>query len=357
MHAAFILPNMGAGGTERVTLDLMAGFLAREARVDLVLMERSGEFLELVPTGVRVIELGASRLRQAIAPLRRYFRSERPDVALAAMWPLTTATLLAAAGLRKRPRIVLADHAPLLDQYSESRATLASLRATVRLSYRFADAIVCASEGLAGEMAALAGLPRDRVWTIYNPIPEPPRSAADASPWPAGTGKRLLSAGRLKPVKNFALLIEAFAPIAAEQDATLAILGEGEERAALEAQVARLGLQGRVLLPGYTATPGDWYRDADLFALASDYEGLGNVMVEAMHFGAAVVATDCRYGPREVLEGGRWGRLVPCGDATALTEAMRAALADPGDRAARIARARQFGPEHAVEAYWQAMSA
>lgn len=357
MHAAFILPNLAAGGTERVTLDLIAGFRKRGARIDLVLMEKWGEFLPLVPEGVRVIELGAPRLRQAVAPLRRYFRSERPDAALAAMWPLTTAAIVAAAGLRPRPKIVVADHAPLLDQYAGSAATIAGLRLSTRLSYRFADAIVAASDGLAAELAELSGVPRARVTTIYNPIPEPASSTAATSPWPQACGKRILTAGRLKPVKRFELVIEAFAPLAREVDATLVILGEGAERAALEAQVARLGLQERVLLPGYTATPGDWYRDTDLFVLASDYEGLGNVMVEAMHFGASVVATDCPYGPREVLEGGRWGQLVPCGDAPALTAAMRAALSRPADPVGQQARARQFGAGPAIEAYWRAMAA
>lgn len=355
MHAAFILPNMGAGGAERVTLDLIAGFVERGARVDLVLMEKWGEFLPLVPAGVRVIELATPRLRQAIVPLRRYFKTEAPEAALAAMWPLTTAAVVAAAGLTPRPRIVVADHAPLLDQYAGNTATIASLRLSMRLSYRHADAIVAASDGLAGELAMLAGVPRDRVATIYNPIPEPARSATGQSPWPKASGKRILSVGRLKPVKNFALLIEAFAPLAREQEATLAIVGEGAERPALEALIARLGLEGRVLLPGYTATPGDWYSAADLFVLASDYEGLGNVLVEAMHFGASIVATDCPYGPREILEDGRWGALVPCGDAPALAAAMRAALARPADRAAQTARARDFGLERSVTAYWQAM--
>ena len=357
MHAAFILPNVKAGGTERVTLDLMAGFILRGARVDLVLMEKSGEFLPLVPEGVRVIELGALRLRQAISPLRRYFKAERPDVALAAMWPLTTAAIVAAARLSPRPRIVVSDHAPLLDQYAESAAAIALLRLSIRLSYRFADRIVAASNGLSGELARLAGVRCDRITPIYNPIPKPVQSSIEASLWPIRSGKRILSVGRLKPVKNFAFLVEAFAALASDQEATLVILGEGGERGSIEAQVARLGLAGRVLLPGYTATPGDWYRDADLFVLASDYEGLGNVMIEAMHYGTSVVATDCPYGPREVLEGGRWGTLVPCGDVTALTAAMRTALAAPADRAAQMARARQFGLEPAVDAYWRAMAA
>ena len=356
MHTAFILPNLGAGGAERVTLDLMSGFLAKGARVDLVLLQNWGEFLPLVPQGVRVVSLNAARLRSSIWPLRRYFKSERPDAVLAAMWPLTTITVLAAAGLSHRPRIVVADHAPLLDQYAESKAALASLRLSARLSYPRADAIVAASKGLAEELEDLAGLPRSSATAIYNPIPKSACDDSGVSPWPANRGKRVLSAGRLKPVKNFPLLIEAFAPLAREQDAVLAILGEGSERVALEQLVARLGLQQHVLLPGYTPTPGDWYQDADLFALASDYEGFGNVLIEAMHFGASVVSTDCRYGPRELLDGGRWGALVPCRAVSAMTQAMREALANPANRADQARRAQEFGTDRAVEAYWQVMA-
>lgn len=356
MHAAFVLPNLGAGGAERVTLDLMAGFAAKGAQVDLLVMQEWGEFLTEIPAGVRLINLRAARLRDAVLPLRRYFKSARPDAVLAAMWPLTTATIMAATGLGYRPRIVVSDHAPLIAQYAGSTATIASLKLSMSMSYRFAAAIVAATEGLAGEIATLSGLPQKRVRTIYNPIPRPAMSARAKSLWPAPFSKRILSVGRLKPVKNFPLLIEAFAPLAREQDVVLTILGDGAERAALEAQVARLGLQGRVFLPGYTATPGDWYRDTDLFALASDYEGFGNVLVEAMHFGASIVASDCPYGPRELLGNGRWGELVPCRDVDAMTAALRQALALPADRQAQINRARHFTTDRAVEAYWQALS-
>ena len=105
-------------------------------------------------------------------------------------------------------------------------------------------------------------------------------------------GKRILSIGRLKRQKNFPLLIEAFARLPPALDAGLAIVGEGEERQALEQLVRAKGLEGRVHLPGFSPTPGDWYASADLFVLASDYEGFGNVVVEAFHFGVPVVATE-----------------------------------------------------------------
>lgn len=348
-HIAFLLPDLGGGGAERLTVDLMAGFVARGFAVDLLLQRCEGTFLPLVPAGVRVIDLAASRLRRVFAPLRAYLKTEQPDVLVAAMWPLTSIAIASAVGLPTR--VVVSEHCALGEQYSTSRVTLATMRASIRASYRFADRIVAVSRGLADEIADLAGLPAARVLTIYNPIPKPLRSDAGRLNWGSASGKRVLAIGKLKGQKNFSLLIDAFEPLAKEGIATLAIVGEGEQRTTLELQIARLGLQGRVILPGFTNTPGDWYADADLFVMSSDYEGFGNVIVEAMHCGLPVVATDCRHGPAEILGNGRWGTLVPTGDAAKLAAAMRNALATAIDADAQRARAAQFSIERAVAAY------
>ena len=355
MHAAFVLPNLGGGGAERLTIDLMAGFLERGARVDLILLERSGEFLDLVPAGVRVIDLGATRMRSAIAPLRAYLSRERPDALLAAMWPLTTITQIAALGLRHKPRIVLSEHCALREQYAGQQRTLAAMQLSMR-GYRWAVGVVAVSAALGAEIATLSGLSTDRVRTIHNPIDPPLCSLPPcAAPWGDHKGKRILAVGKLKPAKNFSLLIEAFACVLSGIEATLAIVGEGALRHQLEAQVARLGLQDQVLMPGFSTTPGDWYVGADVFVLPSDYEGFGNVLVEAMHCGLPVVATDCPYGPAEVLGSGQWGALVPRGDVPALAAAIQVALASPNDPAQQRARAAEFAAEHAVEAYWQTL--
>ena len=351
---AFVLPDMGGGGVERLTLDLLTGFLERGFAVDLVLRSATGSFMGQVPAEVRVFDLEAGRLREAILPLRRYLVAERPDAVLAAMWPLTTIAVLAAAGLKHRPRLVLSDHCPLLRQYRQSPATIAALRSTVRTSYRFADALIAVSGALGVEIAALAGVRPEQVTTIWNPIPTPLRSAGASPEW--GPGKRILAVGALKSAKNFALLIKAFARLPGYTSSTLAILGEGPERENLERLVTTLGLTGRVILPGFTTTPGDWYACADVFVLPSDYEGFGNVLVEALHCGLPVVATDCPHGPAEVLGNGKWGVLVTPGDIAALAHAIAAALSKPVDSARQRARALEFSVERALNAYARAMT-
>jgi glycosyltransferase involved in cell wall biosynthesis len=349
-HVAFLLPDLGGGGAERLTIDLMAGFVARGARVDLVLQHAGGEFFGLVPAGVRVVDLQAPKIRHALRPLRNYLRDERPDALLAAMWPLTVIALLAAAGLPAR--VVVSDHCALVQQYTGQAATLAVMRATIRAAYRFADGIVGVSDGVADEISSIAALPRARVTTIYNPVPPPLTSgAAPDALWNGLPGKRILSVGRFKAQKNHALLIAAFARLAEQENAVLAIVGTGELREQLAAQAAALGIADRVLLPGFCATPGDWYASADLFALSSNYEGLPLVLIEALHLGLPIVSTNCPYGPDEIIEHGRWGTLVPVGDAVALADAMIAALRAPADPSAQRARAAEFLVARAVDGY------
>ncbi len=141
--------------------------------------------------------------------------------------------------------------------------------------------------------------------------------------------------------KDFSVLIRAFAKVRAKRDCRLVILGEGELRPELEALVRELDVQDSVQLPGFVNNPYAWMSRAELFVLSSAWEGFGNVLVEAMACGATVVSTDCPSGPSEILEGGKWGPLVPVGDVDALAERMLEALSSPTDVNAKL-RARDF---------------
>lgn len=348
---ALLLPNLGAGGAERVVLTLAEGLLARGDAVDLVLGQARGELMPQVPAGARVIDLKAgSRLRGIVRPLVRYLRQERPAALHASMWPVTCWAVLARTLARSDARLVLTDHTNLSAMHATlGRTHQAALRASMRIAYPTADAVTAVSQGAAADVARLAGLPPERVHAIPNPIP-PPTSCREVARWPAD-GPRLLTVGTLKAVKNHALLLRAFAAVAAQRPVQLAIVGEGALRGELEKLARELKIADRVAFPGFTANPACWYASADLFALSSDYEGFANVLVEAMAHGLPVVSTDCPNGPAEVLAGGRFGRLVPPGDAGALAEALVAGLATPGDHAAQKRRARDFAPAPIIDRY------
>lgn len=351
---AFLIKDMGAGGAERVALSLIQGFVRRGHEVDLVLMHNAGRFLAQVPPEVRLFDLKAPRVRNVVRPLGRYLKSRRPDALQVSMWPLPIAAIIAARIARVPTRIVLSEHSVLSREYGASKARMAMLRASTRLFYPRAHHRVAVSRGSARDLAALAGLSAARVTTVLNPIAAPPADfVADPKATAAWGGARfrILSVGALKAEKNQALLIRAFARLDPALDASLVILGEGAERARLEQLIDDLGVAERVKLPGFSDDLWSFYAAASLFVLSSDFEGFGNVLVEAMAAGLPVVSTDCDFGPAEILDGGAYGTLVPCGSEELLAQAMADALAKPRDPELLKSRARDFAEDVAVDRY------
>jgi glycosyltransferase involved in cell wall biosynthesis len=330
---AFFLPSLEAGGAERVMLNLAAGLTNRGFRTDLVLASASGPYLASVPPNVRVVDLKASRVLRSLRPLANYLRRERP---LALLSALDHANLVAMAAGRlagSRTRTVISIHCTF------PRALRTNIRTRTipwllgRL-HSWADGIVAVSEGVADDVARSTGMPRKRVSVIYNPVITPalaPAALARPShPWfEDSTRPIVLSAGRLTPQKNFALLINAFALVRREHDARLVILGDGPERAALETEVRRHGVEDCVALPGFLNNPYACMARARVFALSSDFEGLPTVLIESLAVGTPVVSTDCESGPREILRGGALGELVPVGDVPALARAISSVLSNP----------------------------
>lgn len=351
---AFLLPDLTGGGAERVALTLIGDFIDRGYQVDLLLMRRSGDLLDVVPPSVRIVDLRAPKVRDVLWPLVRYLRTERPDGLQVMMWPLTVVGVLGHRLARSKARLVLSDHTTLSRHNAHlGRIATRAMRASIRLCYPLADARVIVSERSADDLAALSGLPRSSIEVVYNPVVALP--ADDAAPPDWGSGARILTVGNLKLEKNHELLIRAFARLAADRPASLVIVGEGDRRAGLEQLARDLDVAERVRLPGYLVNPWGYYRSADLFVLSSDYEGFGLVLVEALRCGLRVVSTDCEAGPREILADGRYGTLVPPGDADALATAMLTALDAPVDAQAQMARAEQVSGSSASDRHLQLM--
>ena len=351
---AVLLPDLRPGGAERMHVQMAREWIARGCKVEFVLLQARGELLDLLPEGASVVSLEVDRVRSLLWPLMRYLRKARPDVLLAGMWPLTVIAPLATRLSGFSGTVAVSEHEPLSLGYAErGKLHRVGLRCSTALGYRLADMRIGVSSGVSDDMALLSSIPRDRFFVIFNPAAsgntqakaDRPAVLLDAS------APLILTVGTLKRVKHHDRLLDAFAQIASMTDATLCILGEGSERTALETQVHALGLEGRVLLPGYKSDPAPYYARADLFVLSSDHEGFGNVIVEALDHGVPVVSTDCPSGPREILQEGKYGTLVPVGDVDALAQAMLATLHAPHDPAALKARARDFAVDTIADQY------
>lgn len=353
---ALLLPDLRGGGAERIRLVLAREFTRQGHQVEFVLMQARGELLAEAKADFTVHDLNVSRARRLPLALARYLRSHRPDALLAAMWPLTVIAPLVARLSGHRCKILVSEHGILSAQYKDwGRIHRATLKASMAAGYRLADRRVGVSWGVSDDISNLSGLRRDAFDVIHNPVrPRPaPSGAAVAAAealWSAPRGARIVTVGRMKAVKNHPLLLRAFAQLN-NLDARLLFVGDGEGRAAVLSLAQELGVADKVILAGFHRDPTPFYNTADLFVLSSNYEGFGNVIVEALAQGLPVVSTDCPSGPGEILEGGRWGTLVPVGDADALAAAIDRALETPHDPAALRRRAADFAPEIAARKY------
>jgi glycosyltransferase involved in cell wall biosynthesis len=356
MRISILLPDLSAGGAERVNVNLAHEFARAGHEVEFVLMQACGEFLEEARASFSVVDLHTPRVRKVPFALARYLSNRRPDALLAAMWPLTVIAPVISRLFRHRSKVLVSEHNSLSIQYRD-RSTIhwAVLRSSMAVGYRCADHCVGVSSGVAADIAALSGLCTKDFDVIYNPItpsPEPsPNVICDIDnlwAWPKGA--RIITVGSMKAQKNHPLLLRAFAQLS-KPDVRLMFLGDGAARDALVALAEELRVADRVIFAGFHRNPAPFYKTADLFVLSSNYEGFGNVIVEALFCGTPVVSTDCPSGPAEILDGGRFGRLVPVGDVDALASAIEAALDEPSDPKALSQRAAEFAPEIAARKY------
>ena len=324
----FVIPSLRLGGAERV-VTLLANHLPRERfEVHVALVDAVGEFLSELAPDVQVHDLRAGRVRRAVVPLARLARRLRPDVIVPNLGYLNLALLATRAALPRGTRVVPVEHTTLSGEVAEQ--PLPWLRGPAyRWLYPRADRIVACSHAIADDLVAQFGIAPAKLVMIRNPIDEPriARALASAvSPF-AGDGPHVVGVGRLARVKGYDRLLDAFAIAAAEHPtAELWLVGDGPERAALEARAHELGLAKRVHFAGFQAEPYPWMRFSTAFVQSSRREGLPVAVIEAAACGARLIAFDCPGGTREILSAIPGAQLVPDGDIAGLARALGRAL-------------------------------
>jgi glycosyltransferase involved in cell wall biosynthesis len=327
-RVAIFVPTLQPGGAERVALNLADGFLQRGFLVDILVASNSGAFRDLIPAGARLIPLGnAGRVLRALPHLVSYLRRESPWCLVPVMDHCNVVAIWARWLARRPTAVLVTTHClPSVEARHGLRLREKLSPYAVRLFLRFADGIVAVSTGVAADLARTGKIPMERIIVIHNPVLTPEYFRKLAEPqmdfFLPDPGKPLiLSVGRLVRSKDFETLFRAFAEVRKSVPSRLLILGEGEQRSELERLVSILKLEGDIMMPGYSHNPYAHMLRAKLLVLPSVYEAFGNVVVEALAAGTPVVATDCP-GPREILENGRFGELVPAQDVAAMTKAI-----------------------------------
>lgn len=368
MKLALVISSLGGGGAERVMSLLANAWIDRGNEVTLItLASRQLDRFPLDPAVQRIAldvagpsahvwaALGHNAVR--LRALRRAIVACRPDAVISFIAESNVRVLLAAAGLGVP--VIISERTFLNGHHM--RGVWRTMR---RWLYPRAAAVVAQTRRCAADLALLTGR---RIEVIANPVlderaPGTPVHDGEACKPSVRSGTRtLLAVGRLAPEKGFDLLIEAFARLAdRHREWDLVILGEGALRADLERRIALHNLGHRIALPGFDAHVRAAMRRADLFVLASRYEGFPNALLEAMAEGTACVSFDCDAGPRELIEHGRNGWLVPAGDAPALAAALDVLMRDADLRQRLGRRAREVTATYALPAIldqWNALLA
>ncbi|OEY97280.1 glycosyltransferase [Acinetobacter qingfengensis] len=327
IRITFLMRSAQGGGAERVTIALANQLAAKGYHIDFIFIQAVGPFLQDIDHRIHVIDLGVRRTLLAPVKLYQQLKRHRPDVLISALNYINIMAIMACRCLKgKRPKTMITEHGTL-------SAVLESLRGTGKLvpmlmqrCYPFADRIIAVSHGVADDLAQQLQLSPQQIQTIYNPMDFDKifskKNIPLNHPWVNCGIPLILGAGRLVEVKNFPLLIAAFERVRAQQACRLVIIGEGEKRTELETQIQSSAYAQDIALLGFSDNPYQWMAAANLFVLSSRTEGLPTVLIEALLCGTQVISTDCPYGPREILQDGQFGSLVPVDDVAALAAEM-----------------------------------
>jgi glycosyltransferase involved in cell wall biosynthesis len=385
--------HLRGGGATQVVLHIINGLLDKGYAVDLVVNDPAGEYRTRVPAAVHIESLVQSsqewarfymlraasgnfqRLARSVfvshkqldklrylPSLSQYIKRRKPVLVLSNLWQLALTAVSARDVCMRSTAVVCIFHSAYFHHCAERLANAkrpAKWRHFIDYCnqvYTAADFLITVSHGITSDLVDTLGLPPEKIRTIYNPVidtsqaflrsPPPHSWLKDDEQIPV-----LVAVGRLSPEKNYPELIEALSILHARRRARLIILGEGSERKTIEKLISDYELSDDVDLVGWVAEPSDYLCHADSFVLTSHTEGLSIVLIEALACGCAAVAYDCPHGPREILDYGRYGQLVPLGDVNALASALERSLLSTWDRQALIARGRSFSIEASVTQY------
>lgn len=339
----FFIPSLGGGGAEMNLLRLLNNLDRSQIKPILAVANPGGSYEKKLLKDVEVYYMtngkwpsSTMRLLASILPLRKLVLKKQADIVCSFLDPANIAALTATAFISNLCRIVGVQNTPSVQYSGTNNIFGKGILFLIKKLYPHATKIVALSEGVATDLKkALPANACKNLCIIHNSgfdehIVKASREKVSEDYFQSSPV--IVACGRLVEQKAFPFLIEAFSKVRQKREARLVILGEGEQRKLLETQILELGLENDVYLPGFQDNPYKYMATADVFVLSSIFEGFGNVLVEAMTCGTAVVSTDCPSGPSEIITHEVNGLLTPVLDSKILADSIIRLLDDEGLR-------------------------
>lgn len=343
------------GGAERMMVHT-ANELSDTARISFISLTGGDDLRPELRGSIRVVSLGKKKSLSAIPALLKFIRKEKPDVLISTQIHVNLIAVLMKVLFRTKTKIILREATSAGSQFMIYRDMKSRLvKTAVRLLYPRADAVVAICEAVKHNLVEHHFIKPSQASVIYNPVlngyfREGIKHDAGHAFFHAGVPV-IVSVGRLAPLKNFTLLIEAFALLEKNLDARLIIIGEGEEREKLSVLIRKYKLEEKIFLAGKIINPYPFVKKSSVYALTSLFEGLPNALIEAMACGIQLVSVDCPGGSAEVLMNGKLGRLVEMNNPQALATAIREVCRNPVDKSVLMESANRFEAHRTGAAY------
>ena len=354
------LPSLNMGGAERLTINLANEWndLGYEVEFVIIKSHNVNDLSSLVSEDINISFLNKKRLINAIPSIRKHFLSSRPGVSLVAMWPLTVICVIAWLFSGKKGKLFLSDHTQMsISMLHEINSSKFIVQISIFLFYNLSSGVIAVSKGVKDDLCKLGRLNTDSVKVIHNPASLKKGSYKyhdNQDPFKKiwkKPGKKILAVGTLKEQKDFKTFIRAINEISSEIKVSAIIVGEGPERDDLQDLINQYDLSNRIFLAGFIMDPRIYFHFADLFVLSSAWEGFGNVIVEALENGTQVVSTNCKSGPSEILDNGRFGKLVPIKDHRAMADAIENSFLFDHDPEPLIERSKLYAVSKVAKKY------
>jgi glycosyltransferase involved in cell wall biosynthesis len=322
-----VVPSLRGGGAERVMLNLAEHLSSQAFNVKfLVISSKDHQFFS-PKENLEVCFLGKNKVIYSIFSYRKFLKENEPYILISSLTHLNVISVFVNMLSGFRGKIILVEHNKFSFKIlSKTSWTDRFAKLLAFFAYRLSDCVVCVSKGVQESVVRSIKINRNMTRVINNPVLENFKRNYQIDCCDADPGRKrvfkILAIGRLVEAKNFPLLIEVLAEINKDIECELTILGDGPMRDCLLRLAQKLNISHRLNLPGFVADTENYFLDANVFVLSSNWEGLPTVLIEALDYGLPVVACDCDYGPREILENGLLGDLVKVGSLHDLKSAI-----------------------------------